>query len=106
MPAAAAALAARATAAPRAEDRGCGTCSAPGSLRQGSRPAAEVVAAAERRGAMTGSGAAAHGGGATAGGDGSPEVLLAASGGSGGGCGGGERGERDEEGVDIEDEKT
>ena len=33
-------------------------------------------------------------------------VLLAASGGSGGACGGGERGERDEEDVDIEDEKT
>ena len=52
MPAAAAALAARATAAPRAEDRGCGTGSVPGSLRPGSRPTAEVVAAAERRGPL------------------------------------------------------
>ena len=73
MPAAAAALAARATATPRAEDRGCGTGSVPGSLRPGSRPTAEVVAAAERRGALTGSGAAARGGGATAGGDDSPD---------------------------------
>ena len=73
--------------------------------RTGPAPTAEVGTAVERRDATAGSRAVARGGGATAGGDDSPEVLLAASGGSGGGCGGGERGERDEEDVDIEDEK-